>query len=122
MTAAPGWLTVGAKVAVLSQRASQQHPDVGVQVVERISAKTVTVGGERYPLDTLERQSGGWLGITWRLAPLTSPVVLEQRRDQQRRASALAAEKALAAWRSDPTDANSAALRVALARLDQFLN
>lgn len=115
----PEWLTVGAKVAVVSYWAGTSRAEM--KPVERLTATTVVVGGDRYRLDRLQRSAGAY-GPTHYLKDPADPEVVAIRRRTAAERAANRAEEALRKWHRDKFDpAQAAAVREALAALAPYL-
>jgi hypothetical protein len=123
----PEWMTVGGRVAVMTRSPGASRDTAVIKTIERVSAKSVTVDGERYPVDgqsaahPYSRRYGGSYGPTEWLADPASPEVLDVMTEQTRRVRASRAQQALSRWNDRPTAENLAAAKEAVAKLAQWL-
>lgn len=115
----PEWLKVGTKVAVVQYASGPGTANL--MTVERITATTVVVDGDRYRLDRLQRSTSTY-GPSYYLKDPDSPEAQAMLRRTATERLVYRAETALRKWRESRFDPGGAsAVREALATLTPYL-
>ena len=115
------WITKGAEVVTYRHSRTDDYSYEGVRVapIERVSAKSFTVNGDRYDLD---RQSytppGRWPHVTY-CVPVGSDKGREIVAEARHRKGVHLAEAAVEKWRRERTRENRLAAIAALQAIDE---